>query len=387
MVNCKILNMQFSIESIILAVAISMVGTIIFFFVGLILAKSQVFDPSGTKEIGKLIYFVILPAFVLYNMAQHFTLDNLSKFWILPVFYLINLLFGLLMGYLIVYIFKPKEQFKRPAIICIAVSNNSSIPLHIAQVLFFQGPLSIFKNSKNSLAYISFYIVISELVIWLFVKKFMLFSRSEVQPILNQPNDIELPTTEVQPTYNICQTIWEQIRFIISPPIILALVGSIIGLISPIRNLFFGPDQPPLLFMANLIHDAGSGLVACLLLSLGMSFAKIKLISQQPILNMKLLIAMCLARLIFIPAIVTCIIYLFYKCNLLPDDPTLLMILLLESIPPTNIRILLLSQLEDYCSTEVSFIVLCMYIGSVITLPCWLIAHIYMLTSSWWLNL
>ena len=109
---------EFSVLQIIKASLISISGTFVFSLVGFAMAKANVIDEQGGKAISKLIYFFMLPSFVLYNISMHFTVSNLTKFWIFPgwllssfpnstllgsyieykVFYFLNLSVGMIVG-------------------------------------------------------------------------------------------------------------------------------------------------------------------------------------------------------------------------------------------------------------------------------------------------
>eukprot|EP01091_Cochliopodium_minus_P010116 TRINITY_DN2637_c0_g6_i1.p1 TRINITY_DN2637_c0_g6~~TRINITY_DN2637_c0_g6_i1.p1 ORF type:complete len:300 (-),score=69.31 TRINITY_DN2637_c0_g6_i1:192-1091(-) len=275
---------------------IAIFSTFIYGIIGFLLAKSKVFDQMAGKVLSKLIYSFMLPSFVLINISEHFTIANLSRFWALPAFYFINLIVGMLIGKLVVMIVKPKERFKKSAIICSAVSNNSSIPLQIAQVLFFdQGPLSNLENSKNTLAYISFYIVISELVIWILVKKYLSEPKQEEKSLFesnieSETNNQELQVTEEEEEKKskIKECLIELKTTFFTTPVILALLGIFIGLISLIRSLLFG-ENAPLSFVKQIITNAGAGTIPVLLLTLGISFSTIQFSKEKIVVEKKII--------------------------------------------------------------------------------------------------
>ena len=286
----------------------------------------------------------------------------------------------------ITLILKPEEKFKRAAITCVAVSNTSSIPLFIAEVLFYgKGPLSELENAENTLAYNSFYIVFSELVIWLLVKRYMAHINKESIPLLKSEEESEeLHAEEDRETR--CSNILKEVKeAFLNVPVILAFVGIIIGLISPLRNLFFGPEAP-LSFVMDLVYSASAGTVSTLILVLGISFSTINIFRGEQVLEKKMVALLCAARLVVIPAILTGVVFLLWKLGAIINEASLVMVLLIQSIPPTNIRIILISKLEDHCVKEVSLTIFWMYLLCLLTLPVWLIGHTFMIKSSWWFN-
>ncbi len=96
----------------------------------------------------------------------------------------------------------------------------------------------------------------------------------------------------------------------------------------------------------------------------------IEVISQVPIISG--------LRLILVPTCVIDLIFVFRTGGILPEDPLLRMVLLIESITPTAIGVLIMCQLHVRAQKYLAYLQFWMYLFSLSTMIVWLSVFIWL---------
>ena len=334
---------------IIRGAAVAVGGVILFALVGWILAKLKKFDVIVAQSLGKVLYYIFLPSYFAYSISENLTVQELAEYWPLPVFCVLNLSLGMCTGWLMVKVVKPQPNFYRGAIIAVAVPNVTSIPLHLAGVLCFNGgALSHFENSEKVLSYISVYVIPLLLFMWTFVYKFLdsapeklslteqssllcstnSFDEKQIQEaqaavgqrrstrlsgvavftptvsdsLLSEHGDLEADHAEQQQVEaqagltadsavhgckqklaQALSSMSQALSVFLNPPIGGALLGIVVGLITPLHPIIGAGTQgvrAPLGFLTNIIYQLGSGSVPALLMLVGTTFAFVDIFGQ-----------------------------------------------------------------------------------------------------------
>jgi predicted permease len=167
---------------------------------------------------------------------------------------------------------------------------------------------------------------------------------------------------------------------IITPSTIACILAVLLLAISPVHRLMFTPvplvtstpdtpaaetatGKPPLQFIADAIGGLANVCVPVSLLLLGSNlystvktqWARSRLqrdsgpTQNQSILPLpkRVLFGAVFARLVLLPAIFFCITGLFSKVGVLPADPLITVILIIEGCMPSAINLIILAQLQD----------------------------------------
>ncbi|GMH27428.1 hypothetical protein Nepgr_029271 [Nepenthes gracilis] len=97
----------------------------------LLLAYFQYIPRSTFRLLSKLVFALFLPCLIFIHLGQSITIENVIRWWYIPVNVLISTLIGCLLGYLVVIICRPPPQFKRFTVIMTGFGNTGNLPLAV----------------------------------------------------------------------------------------------------------------------------------------------------------------------------------------------------------------------------------------------------------------
>eukprot|EP01124_Arcella_intermedia_P026948 TRINITY_DN5186_c0_g1_i3.p2 TRINITY_DN5186_c0_g1~~TRINITY_DN5186_c0_g1_i3.p2 ORF type:complete len:132 (-),score=24.74 TRINITY_DN5186_c0_g1_i3:15-410(-) len=126
-----------------------------------------------------------------------------------------------------------------------------------------------------------------------------------------------------------------------------------------------------------VLHTLGSSSISCLLVLVGATFATTSISPISPPQPKKIIFAILFTRLVAIPSVQVGIIFLFSSLKVLPADPILKYVLYLVTPTPTNIDVLVITQLLDLEVKSVNFVVFWGYVLAIFTVTAWNVLFIY----------
>ena len=141
--------------------------------------------------------------------------------------------------------------------------------------------------------------------------------------------------------------------------------------------MFYGNDEigstgGPLFFVIDILKPASQAVVVSLLLIVGFVFANLRsLLPHKLGVSWFTVISVIFTRLVLIPGICAGTLILLHFAAILPADPSLVFVAMLQTICPTNIDILIISQLNQHAVEETAVIIFWMYLCSIGTLLMW----------------
>eukprot|EP01104_Vermistella_antarctica_P014471 TRINITY_DN4554_c0_g1_i1.p1 TRINITY_DN4554_c0_g1~~TRINITY_DN4554_c0_g1_i1.p1 ORF type:complete len:308 (-),score=95.59 TRINITY_DN4554_c0_g1_i1:90-896(-) len=168
---------------------------------------------------------------------------------------------------------------------------------------------------------------------------------------------------------------------ILVPPTIAVLFGCLVGLFPPFKSLFF-PDEDdeddtaPLQFFVDSTEMLGRIAIPCSMMVLGANLSRGP---TSETLSARTIVSVCVARLIVVPAIVTALIFLSVHIGLLPFDPVLLFVLLLEAATPSAMSLVIICQMNGGGEKDMSSLQFWVYLSTAVTLTCWVTVYIFLL--------
>jgi hypothetical protein len=151
-----------------------------------------------------------------------------------------------------------------------------------------------------------------------------------------------------------------------NPASVACFLGLFIGCVKPLKNLLYG-SEAPLGMLVSILNGLGGTAVTGLLLVLGASMYH----SRNSITKQRLkrlapsILAASFIRLVFLPYCGALFVMLMMKYALLPDDPIMIFVILVEFCPPTNILIAVIASISPKGGDETSVYMLFNYFLSI----------------------
>lgn len=101
--------------------------------IGLLLAhpKIQMIPRATLRLLSKLVFALFLPCLIFTYLGESITLDNIAKWWFIPVNVVISTGIGCFLGFLVVILCRPPPHLIRFTIISTGFGNTGNLPLAI----------------------------------------------------------------------------------------------------------------------------------------------------------------------------------------------------------------------------------------------------------------
>ena len=171
-------------------------------------------------------------------------------------------------------------------------------------------------------------------------------------------------------------------KLLFSPPVIGASIGLFIGLVSPIRELFYSNQGEDAVFYNTItlsVDTLGTATNPCLLVLFGAYIYDSWKSLNTDDSNIKPkwidVVLMLILTLIVTPGILVMIIMNSYNLGILPkEDLLLVLVLLVEACTPTTMDLPMICQNAENKDGQALSVILMLYqyLVSIITLTCWL---------------
>ncbi|XWS66270.1 hypothetical protein CRYUN_Cryun05aG0185100 [Craigia yunnanensis] len=281
--------------------------------VGLFLAMDRInlLGPEARHHLNNIVFYVLGPSLVASNLAETITFQSFVTLWFMPVNIFITFIMGSALAWLLIRITKTPKHLQGMVIGCCSAGNMGNLLLIMIP--------AVCKESKNPFAdssvcsthaeaYASLSMAIGAIFIWSYVYTIMrMFAESGTENVstisLNSPRDTSKTVSEscteaLLPSRNACLSSEEysgqdelpltiyrggkkktiqhikmilgkiDLKKVFAPTAIGAIVGFIIGIVSPIRKLIVG-DSAPLHVIDTSAYLLGEAAIPCLTLILG----------------------------------------------------------------------------------------------------------------------
>ncbi|KAJ6926507.1 protein PIN-LIKES 2-like [Populus alba x Populus x berolinensis] len=126
---------------------------------GLILAhpKVQLVPKATFKLLSKLVFALFLPCLIFTQLGPSISLENIVRWWFIPVNVIISTAIGCILGCLVAFICRPPREFVRFTIIMTAFGNTGNIPLAVVASVCHSSDAPFGPDCYgNGIAYVSF---------------------------------------------------------------------------------------------------------------------------------------------------------------------------------------------------------------------------------------
>ncbi|MED6123263.1 hypothetical protein PIB30_047538 [Stylosanthes scabra] len=387
--------------------------------VGLFLALENVnlLGKEARIQVNHLVHYVFNPALVGGNLADTITFENFVSLWFMPVNILMTFLIGSILGWILVKITRAPKNLEGLIIGVCSAGNLGNLPIIIIPAICkdkgspFGDPDVCY---KYGMAYASLSMAIGAVYIWSYVYNIMRVSASkyhrqssasfhsihsihasgELLGPFPEESSVESPSkypAKEDDAYNqllssteagdeskesVTDKIMQKlkavffnsnIKAVFSPATLGAIVGFIVGVIAPLRNLMIGSDAP-LHVVEDSVTMVGEAAIPTITLIMGANLLKGLKGARTPFWT---IIGILIVRYILLPIVGVLIVKWATQLGLVPADPLYQFMLLLQYALPPAMAIATIAQLFGAGESECSVIMLWTYILASVAVTLW----------------
>lgn len=201
---------------------------------GLAALKPGVLDAAAISALSRLTYWVFQPAFLFCSVSR--TLHtaatttgglSLGALWLMPCLAVMQILAGAVVGRVVATVFQIADAEIANVRMCTTFANSGPLPLIFTDALFGKNPVL----QSQMAAGISFYLLAWSPLFWT-VGKFILGTTEETTKTTDNAHN--------KKEASLWTSVVSTAKQVLSPPVIGSLAGLAVGLIPPLRRLFFG---------------------------------------------------------------------------------------------------------------------------------------------------
>ncbi|UDQ97159.1 AEC family transporter [Lentisphaerota bacterium WC36G] len=323
--------------------------------VGAILVRKKFVSENLLDNLGKVIFYAMLPCLLFTSVSKSLDLESLQKLWYLPVVCVIYMICGFGVGIIINKLCKVPQEYHRAIIIASGFGNSGYLPIPLMTAVlaifpFFQN-LNISEDVGKS--YVSMYLIAFSPLMW-----------SVGYTIMAQKE-------------NVIRGFHIEWKKIITPPIWGIILGVIVGMIPAAKSNFCYADGH-FYFLYKAAETIADGAVPSILIMLG---GKLAYGPQPSGLGNKSIIGFIVLKMIVFPIVALCAIFALRYYKIFGDDPVLYLLLIIEAaVPPANNLIVICSLVNRRIETGLAALIFYSYLASIPLLT------FFIMLAMWTLN-
>ncbi|XP_071708605.1 protein PIN-LIKES 3-like [Rutidosis leptorrhynchoides] len=344
----------------------------------------DILGQSTRKQVNNIVFFVLNPALVSSNLARTITYKNIVSMWFMPVNILLTFIIGSALGWLLMIIARPPKHLKGLIIGTCAAGNLGNMLLIILPAVCKEKG-SPFGDpdvcSDHSIAYASLSLAVGAIYMWLYVynlvRVFAGHSQDSGNNVIIPIKDTGIEQEDLNRNLNPSSKFGEKVmvmlhvmkqllvmfsrrlnlKAVFAPSTIGAIVGFVIGTVTPIRRLMIGTTAPLRVIQdsASLVGDAAIPIVALIVggnLLKGLRGSGITL---------TLVFGIVAVRYVFLPLFGILMVKGALHLGLVHPDPLYVFVLLLQFALPPAMNNGTIMQLFGVGESECSVIMLWTY--------------------------
>ncbi|PWA43743.1 auxin efflux carrier [Artemisia annua] len=358
----------------------------------LALDSIDILGQSTRKQINNIVFFVFNPALVGSNLASTITYKSMISMWFMPVNILLTFIIGSALGWVLMIIAKPPRHLKGLIIGSCAAGNMGNMLLIILPAVCKE-KASPFGDpdvcSEYAIAYASLSLAIGAVYLWLYVYNLVrVYSghsqdtgRKEIGTMQEDLTRSLLPSspssTNIREKVKVMLYALKQnlekfskyinLKAVFAPSTIGAIVGFVIGTISPMRRLLIGTTAPLRVIQdsATLVGDTAIPIVTLIVggnLLRGL---------QGSGISLPLVFGIVAVKYVFLPLFGILLVKGAIYLGLVQADPLYVFVLLLHFAVPPAMNTGTITQLFGVGESECSVIMLWTYGLASIALTLW----------------
>ncbi|XAR58087.1 hypothetical protein NMG60_11026468 [Bertholletia excelsa] len=379
--------------------------TLLITALGLVLALDRVnlLGRVARHHLNLLVFYIFTPALVGSNLADTVTASSIVSLWFMPVNILLTFIIGSALGWILVKITRTPKHLHGLVISACSAGNLGNLLLIIIPAVCDESD-SPFGDASTCTtdgdAYASLSMAIGAVYIWSYIYTIIRVtatpsddgsnrtdpgtSEGYMEPLLtNGPPSTEdceaqslVPYTGSDEKVSVFSKINQRVKvfmekanlkMVFAPSTVATIVGLLIGVITPIRNLIIG-DSAPLRVLESFATLVGEASIPCLTLIVGANLLKGLKRSEMSIW---ILIGVNVVRYVALPICGVGVVKAAVHLGMVGSDALYQFVLLLQFALPSAVTIGTITQLFETGESECSVILLWNYIVAAVALTLW----------------
>ncbi|XP_030524080.1 protein PIN-LIKES 3-like [Rhodamnia argentea] len=381
--------------------------------IGLVLALDCVnlLGPNARHYLNELVFYVFSPALVCSYLAETITLESLEELWFMPVNILLTFVIGSFLAWIVNIIARTPQHLRGLVMGCCAAGNLGNLLLIIIPAICDESDSPFGDSSTcttNGDTYTSLSMSIGVIYIWSYVYVIIRISankgtgtsdengssikssgqtsetraESTTEPLLHSitleegSDPVDSSITEPEGKETFLQRIRKKakmrtcgidLRMLLTPITIAAIIGFVIGIVSPIRDVLIG-DDAPLRFIESSIYLVGEALIPSQTLIVGANLLRGLRRSEVSVV---MILGIVLVKYIAMPIIGVGVVKAASHFGLVGSDPLFQFVLMLQFALPPAMSVGTITQLFGAGEAECSVVMLWTYAMAAFSLTLW----------------
>ncbi|XP_031399780.1 protein PIN-LIKES 3-like isoform X1 [Punica granatum] len=379
----------------------------------LALERINILGEEARKHLNKIVYFVFNPALVASYLVETITLESLVTLWFMPVNILLTFIIGSILALVLNKVARTPQNLQGLVIGCCAAGNQGNLFLIIIPAVCDEsnGPFGDpFICNKHGNAYASLSMAMSVVYIWSYVYIIMRISlrksdgqhgsnavvsfessgesseafikSSKTDPLLHSvscnESSAQFASTcrvlegkvpilhEVRRGFKIL-THEINLKMLFAPTTIAAIVGFMVGIVSPIRKALVG-ERAPLHVIESSTYLVGGACVPAATMIVGANL--IKGLKRSGV-GTWIVVGIIFIRCVALPLIGIGVVKAAHHLGLVGSDRLYQFVLMLQFAVPPAVSISTITQLFEAGQSECSIVMLWSYAVSAFSLTLW----------------
>ncbi|XP_022747405.1 protein PIN-LIKES 3-like [Durio zibethinus] len=385
--------------------------------VGLFLAMDRInlLGQEARHHLNNIVFYVFSPSLVVSTLAETITFESLVTLWFMPVNILITFIIGSALAWLLIKITKTPTHLQGMVIGCCSAGNLGNLFLIMIPAVCYESNNPFgdsFVCATNAGAYASLSTAIGAIFIWSYVYPIMfeyanksrgndpiitIISSGETEKFSDSYTEALLPSRDYHRSedysgqdellctisgpseskkMSVLKNTIEQIKLIIgkidlkkvfTPTAIAAIVGFIIGTVSPIREVIIG-DTAPLHVVDTSVYLLGEATIPCMTLVLG---ANLLAGLKRSDVSLVVIAGIIVVRNILLPLLGIGVVKAASHFGMVGSDSLYQFVLMLQYVAPPAMAVGTMTQLFQQGQVESSVIMLWTYAVASFSLTLW----------------
>ncbi|GMJ02343.1 PIN-LIKES 3 [Hibiscus trionum] len=387
--------------------------------VGLFMAVDSVnlLGPVARHSLNNLVYFVFCPALVISSLAETITFESLVSLWFMPVNILLTFIIGSALAWFLIQITTTPPHLHGLVIGCCSAGNLGNLLLIVVPAVCQEanspfGDSSVCSTSGE--AYASLSMAVGAIYIWSYVYIIMrVCANKSIAPIgddstanidilkessktcLESCKENLLPSSMhgaempgsgsvkrmqvpvIKKMVHFINMIAEKIEFkmIFAPSTVAAILGFMIGSISPIRKALIG-DSAPLRALNCSASLLGEPATPCMTLIIG---ANLLNGLKRSGVGLPVIVGVILVRYLFMPLLGIGVVKAACSFGMVGSDPLYQFVLMIQYAVPPGMSVGIIAELLEVGESECSVIMLWSYLLGAFSLTIWSTFYMWIL--------
>ncbi|OMP09540.1 Auxin efflux carrier [Corchorus olitorius] len=377
--------------------------------VGFFLAMDRInlLGPEARHHLNNIVFYVLGPALVASNMAESITFESfltllvnsidLSPRWFMPVNIFITFIIGTALAWILIKITKTPKHLQGMVIGCCSAGNMGNLLLIMVPAVCKESNNPFGDSttcSTNAEAYASLSMAIGAIFIWSYVYTIMrmyanvgnendstesctealLPSKGSLSSGHYSENKVPILKKTIQRVKAILGKI--DLKKVFAPTATAAIVGFIIGIVSPIRKLLIG-DSAPLHVIDTSTYMLGEAAIPCLTLILGANL--LRGIKGSNV-SLSIIIGIIAVRNIILPIMGVGVIKVAHHFGMVGSDSLYQFVLMLQYAVPPATAVGTITQFFQLGQSESAVIMLWTYAVAAFSLTLWSTLFLWLLS-------